>query len=93
MTSTSFEDAALEGPMALTLPGVFFSAFLGRGFLGEFLDVMILRMEGWTCQLKKQLQIPFFFRHAFAVRMRGSSNFTAIHKWWPDPSATLVSLL
>ena len=50
MISSSFEDAALEGPMALTLPGVFFFAFLGRGFLGGFLDVMILRMEGWTCQ-------------------------------------------
>jgi hypothetical protein len=28
----------------------FFFAFLGRGFLGGFLDVMILRMEGWSCQ-------------------------------------------
>ena len=35
MTSTSFEDAALEGPMALTLPGVFFFRFSGQRIFGR----------------------------------------------------------
>ena len=78
MTSSSFEDAALEGPMALTLPGVFFSRFSGQRIFGRVFgcdDFAHGRME---LPIKKKIQM--IYRHAFTLRTRGSSNFTAIHK-------------